>query len=256
MQNAHRQPGGRSVAQSRPVEVSLTVLGDLIVQVLLLARALFEGVFNRLAGTRREDGGTIEPDHLFLHSSQEVAALLGLAQALEGLGRGEQLGLQQPPQQVEGIIPPHMGGCGHQQQVSLLASDHLSHVISVSAVDGQVSVAPGGEFVGLVEDDQIVGRGSQIRGPHAVTPERVHTDDRQVVVGIIERVMIFGGLGAGENAEAQAKEVAQFPLPVAHQPGWRNDQHPAHQPAQQHLANQQAGHDGLASAGVVGEQKA
>ena len=52
------------------------------------------------------------------------------------------------------------------------------------------------------------------------------------------------------------EQGAQFPLPIAHQAGRRHDEHPPDAAAAQHLPHRQAGHDGLAGAGVIGQQEA
>ena len=58
------------------------------------------------------------------------------------------------------------------------------------------------------------------------------------------------------DAALQPEEGAQLALPVADETGRRDDQHPADAAAEQHLPHVEAGHDGLAGAGVVGEQEA
>ena len=51
------------------------------------------------------------------------------------------------------------------------------------------------------------------------------------------------------------KSVAQLALPVPDQAGGRNDEHAPNEPAREHLADVQPGHDGLAGAGVIGQEE-
>ena len=60
---------------------------------------------------------------------------------------------------------------------------------------------------------------------------------------------------AADDAEGQTEEGAHLPLPVADQAGRGHDEHAAQKSAGQHLAHVQTGHDGLAGAGVVGQQE-
>ena len=59
------------------------------------------------------------------------------------------------------------------------------------------------------------------------------------------------GIRAGDDAEVEAEEGPQFPLPVADQPGRRDDQDAAEQAAGEHLADVEPGHDRLARARLV-----
>ena len=72
LQDAHRQLGRRLVTTSRAVIVCLTILRDLVVQVLFLPLALDEGILDGLAVARRVNLGAVEADHLFLHPPQEM----------------------------------------------------------------------------------------------------------------------------------------------------------------------------------------
>ena len=64
------------------------------------------------------------------------------------------------------------------------------------------------------------------------------------------------GVGTSDNTERQPEQRVHFPYPVADQPRGRHDEHAADEPPRQHLAYIQAGHDGLAGAGIVRQQEA
>ena len=90
---------------------------------------------------------------------------------------------------------------------------------------------------------------------HALPRQSVDADDDEVALRAEEGVS-DARLGAADDAEGQAKEGAHLPFPVADQAGRGHDEHAPQEPAGQHLARVQAGHDGLAGAGVVGQQEA
>ncbi len=233
----------------------LAVDGGLIVQILLLPRSLRQRILDSLAFTGWVNGRAVKAHHIFLHAPQQIALFLGRGQSAKGLSAGKQLWLQQPPQKIVGIVLAHVGRGRHQQQVAVLPGDLLRHLVAARLVYRQVRVKSGTQLVGLVKDDQVVRRRCQVRFAHPVAPQRVHTDDGQVAAWVGERVAVLG-IGAREDAKAQAEEIAQLALPVAHQAGGRDDEHPLDEPAQQHLADDQAGHDRLARAGIVGQQEA
>ena len=54
----------------------------------------------------------------------------------------------------------------------------------------------------------------------------------------------------------QAEQGAELPLPVPDEAGGRDHEHPPDAPAREHLAHVEAGHDGLAGSGVVGQEEA
>ena len=89
---------------------------------------------------------------------------------------------------------------------------------------------------------------------HALPGQGVDADDDEVALRTEEGVA-GARLGAADDAEGQAEEGAHLPFPVADQAGRGHDEHAPQEPAGQHLAHVQTGHDGLAGAGVVGQQE-
>ena len=60
---------------------------------------------------------------------------------------------------------------------------------------------------------------------------------------------------AAEDLEAQAELLLQFVLPLVGEATGRDDEAALQVAAEQQLLDEQAGHDGLARAGIVGEQE-
>ena len=108
----------------------------------------------------------------------------------------------------------------------------------------------------FVENNEIVGRGfgASKLGERASARQRVQRNDSQIASVAVEGIAGTGVL-AGDDAEVQLEQRSQFPFPVAHQARWRHHEHPLDATARKHLAHRQAGHDGLAGAGIVRQQK-
>ncbi len=113
------------------------------------------------------------------------------------------------------------------------------------------------ELVALVEDAEVVGLdgGFLEPGEGAVAGERVDADDDQVAARPRERVARLG-IGADDDAEVEPEQGPQLALPVADEPGGRDDQDPSQEAPGEHLADVEPGHDGLAGPGLIAQEKA
>ena len=137
------------------------------------------------------------------------------------------------------------------------ACQGLGQLVAVGLADAKVRLAVGRQLVALVEDDQIVGHDLRLleAGEHPAAAQRVHADDDQVALRPDERVARLGFV-ALDDAEWQAEQDVHFAFPVAHQAGGRNDENAPDQPSGDHLPVVEAGHDRLASAGIVEQPEA
>ena len=86
---------------------------------------------------------------------------------------------------------------------------------------------------------------------------------RELVEARDEQVALVEGVAArgrdavgGEDVEGQVELLVELHLPLVHEGPGRDDQAPLERAADEELADEQAGHDRLAGAGVVGEQVA
>ena len=134
----------------------------------------------------------------------------------------------------------------------------LGEAVAIRLVDGQVLSLVGGQLVRLVEDHQVVRRHSRRRlaqpSERALSHERVDADDHPVALRSRERIA-GARVRAPHDTERQREQHPHLSFPVADQAGRRHDQYPPDESAGQHLAQIEAGHDGLACPGVVGEQE-
>ena len=113
---------------------------------------------------------------------------------VEGVHRGEDVGLQQPPEGVVREVLAHVRRGGQQQQVvagpverpagvaDRDARQRLGDPVAVGLADGEVGLAVRAELVGLVEDDQVVGLDAGLLEPgeRALAGQGVDADDEPV----------------------------------------------------------------------------
>ena len=198
-----------------------------------------------------------------------MAAPLLLREAAAGFPSGEHLRVQQAPEMVVGGILAHVRGGGQQQQMAGApaqpgvvafrrgaAGQGFRQPIA-AGLAGAVVVRGRRQLVRFVKDRKIVGGGVGAAQPveDALPGQGVQGDDRQVAAFATKRVA-GPGVRAADDAERQLEQGAQLPLPIAHQAGRRHDEHPPDAAPAEHFPHRQAGHDGLAGAGVVGQQEA
>jgi hypothetical protein len=135
-----------------------------------------------------------------------------------------------------------------------LGGQRLAQLVAFGLVD-LLAVAGGGEFVGLVHDDEVPGLAGQ-EFPDVLAAGEVQ-GDQDLGVAVEE---VGGGEGAEEVAaegdEVLAEPVAQFPQPLVLQVGGDDEKGVADDAAGLQFFQDQAGHDGLAQAGVVGQEEA
>ena len=192
-----------------------------------------------------------------------------LREAAAGFPGGEHLRVQQAPEVMVGRILAHVRGGGQQQQMA--GAPAQTGVVAVGrGATGQgfrQSIAAGladamvlrgrRQLVRLVENHQVVGGNVGAAQPFedAFPRQGVQGDDHSVAALAAERVA-SSGVRTADNAKRQLEQGAQLPLPIAHQAGRRHDEHPPDAAPAQHFPHGQAGHDGFAGAGVVGQQEA
>ncbi len=109
----------------------------------------------------------------------------------------------------------------------------------------------------LVEERDVVGLDARLlqTREHVVARQGVDADDQAIALVADERVA-SASVPARHDLERQVKERPQLALPVRDEPRRGDDEHPPDGAARQELADEQAAHDRLARAGVVGEQEA
>ena len=269
LEHAHGEARGGAVQHPRLVPG----LGDVARRRVVerpLARA--QGIAERVAVPLRIERPAVEADHLLLGAANEVAAALRLRECLERVEGRERVGCEQPPQAVPGEVLAHVRRRGQQQDVRRRpaeppacalrrqAGQRLGEAVAVGLADAEVLLAIGGELVGFVEHDEVVGaggaRGHRLAHPreHALAGERIDADDETVALRPDEGVA-GAGVGAAHDPERETKQRAHLAFPVADQAGRGDHEDAGEETAREHLPHVEAGHDRLAGTGVVGEQE-
>ena len=109
--------------------------------------------------------------------------------------------------------------------------------------------------MGLVDDDQVPVDLPQA-GQDVVALGQVERRDDLAVLQPLVDAELVADVAALEDQELLVELLLQLALPLEGEVGRADDQDPLGQAAQLQFADEQARHDGLAGAGVVGEQEA
>ena len=265
LKHAKRQLRGAAIGERLAEGAAQVVRGGVVEGLLAGAQVVAERGADALAIQR----AALQIHHLLLGAAQEVARAGLRREAAARLAGGEGVRVQQPPQVVIGRILAHVRRGGEQQQVPApprqaavvaprrgAAGQRLGQLIA-ARLGGAVVNGGGGQLVRFVEHHQVVGRrvGTLQPGEGGRVRQGVQGDDDPVTGAGLEGVTGPGVL-PGDDAKAQPEQRAQLAFPVAHQAGRRHHQHATDAAAGEHLAHGQAGHDGFAGAGVVGQQEA
>ncbi|HEV3257947.1 MAG TPA: hypothetical protein VG013_13760 [Gemmataceae bacterium] len=199
---------------------------------------------------------------------------------LAGVGVGEaDQGLLDPPQVEGGLLPAHgllqaldvavdvlveqfqeqaevlrvalVGRGRHQQEVVGPLCEFLAQLVSKRLL----VPAGGAHLVRLIHDDEVPLAAQQ--AVLGVLDARDPGDRGDDLVPLLPRVhTVVGTQHVGANdLEALAELVFQLALPLEGQVGGGDDQGAPHQAADLEFLQKEARHDGLARAGIVGEQE-
>ena len=268
LEDAHRQLHRRALLEGAVVDAAQPGGGE-VVERLFALRAGGEVVAEGVAQAPPIERAAVQTDHLFLGAAEEMAAPRRPREGVERLRGREDLRVQQPPEMVIGRSLAHMRRRGKQQQMPRrpaeagearrgrgAAGKGLRQFVA-PRLAGAVIMHRGAELVRFVEDDEVVwGHGGVPQGAERLLAgQGVQGHDDEIAVRPPERVARLQ-VGPGNDAEAQAEQGAELPFPIADEAGGRDDQYPPQMAAGHRLAYVEAGHDGLAGAGVVGQQEA
>lgn len=114
-----------------------------------------------------------------------------------------------------------------------------------------------GHAVSFVTDDKIPFTSSAKQRLQIIAAAQ-HVESRDQQCALAERVPGARHLYliAGQDVEGEAEFDRQLILPLPDEASWWDDEAAFEIPADHQLFDDQPGHDGFASAGIVGEQKA
>ena len=118
-----------------------------------------------------------------------------------------------------------------------------------------MGLVPGGHAVRLVDDHQIPAHLRQ-SGQYVGALCQVERGDDLTLLQPLVDPELFADVTALEHDELLVEFLVELALPLEREVRGTDDQRPFDEAAQLELTDQQAGHDGLAGARVVGEQEA
>ena len=143
-------------------------------------------------------------------------------------------------------------GRGRHQQEMI---GHLRQRFAQAVGVGLVLLAAGAHLVGFVHDDQVPTGAEEAFA--CVFNERDPGDGGDGLVVILPGILTVVGpqQAAGDYLELLAELVGHFPLPLEGQVRRGDDQRPLHQTSGLEFLEGQPAHDGLPSAGIIGQQE-
>ena len=169
----------------------------------------------------------------------------------------EAVPVEQGQEELEVLLLAVVRRRRHQQEVAGQAREELPQAVPFRVLD-LAAEERGRQLVGLVAHDQVPARVRrlQLLLHLLVARQLVQTGDDQV--GLEEPVAGAGGfeLVVGQDLERKLESAVQLVLPLLGEAAGADDQAPLQVAAGDQLLDQQPRHDGLARAGVVGEQEA
>jgi len=142
----------------------------------------------------------------------------------------------------------------HEEEVAGDAAEQLAEAVTLGVLD-LTAKEGGGHLVGLVRDDEIPGGfGDGELGLDVLVPaELVEAGDDEVVFE--EVVAGAGGLEVvvGDDLEGEVEAAVELVLPLLGEAAWADDEAAFEVAAGDEFLDEQAGHDRLAGAGIVGQ---
>ena len=228
------------------------VVGDLGVERRLGAGQLIVDGVSATFGKQRR---AVELEQLLLGEAAHHVGGVGLVDAIAEASL-ETVTVQQGHEELEVLFLAVVRGGGHEQKVTAVSAQNAAKVVALG-VFHLITEEGGGHAVGFVADDQIpLGRRPEPGLEVVVPAQHIESGDQQVV--LLEGIAAARSLDhiAGQDVEAEPEFVGQLVLPLLDQPARRHHQASLQVAARHQLLDQEAGHDGLAGAGIIGQQKA
>ena len=169
----------------------------------------------------------------------------------------ETVAIEQRHEELEILFLAVMRSCGHQEEVPRQTREELPEVIALGVFDFAAEEG-GRELVRLVADDQVPTaiRDLQLLLHVFVAREFVETGDDEVVFEEPVAGARRFELVIGQDLEGKLETAVKFVLPLLGQAAGADDEATLQVAARDQFLDEQTGHDGLACAGIVGEQEA
>ena len=235
------------------VELLAHVVGDRLVELGLGLRELVgHGVGDALGEERR----AVELEQALLHHPAHQVRDIGHVDPVAEAAL-ETVAVEQRHEELEVLLLAVVRRRRHQQEVPREGREKLAEPVALGVL-GLAAEDRGRHLVRLVADDEIPAaiRRLELLLHVLVARELVETGDDQV--GLQEPVAGARGfeLVVGENLEGQMEAAVELVLPLLGEAARADDEAALQVAAGDQLLDQQARHDRLAGARVVGEQEA
>jgi hypothetical protein len=235
------------------IELLAHIGGDGLVQGGFGVREL---VGDRVGDALGEERRAVELEQALLDHPAHQVRDIGGVHAVAELAL-EAVAVEQRHEELEVFLLAVVGRGRHQQEVTCQGREQLAEAVALGVFD-LVAEEGGRHLVGLVADHQVpaaVG-GLELLLHLLVARELVEAGDDQV--GFEEPVAGARRfeLVVGEDLERQVKAPIQLVLPLLGEAAGADDQAALQVAAGDQLLDQEPRHDGLAGAGIVGQQKA
>jgi hypothetical protein len=162
--------------------------------------------------------------------------------------------VEQGEEQLEVLLLARVRGRGHEQQVAGEPAEQLAELEALGPLDLGAEVV-GAHPMGLIDDDQIPFGLGELGQQLIVAGQLIHPGDEQGV-GLEHRLQARLRQLAGEDREVEAELEGQLVLPLFDEAARSDDEAALDVVADDQLLDEQARHDRLARAGVVGQQEA
>ena len=233
------------------VELLAHILGDRLVERGLGVREL---VGHRVGDALGEEGRAVELEQALLdHAAHEIGDVGGMDAIAEAAL--EAVAIQQGHEELKVRLLAVVGRGRHEEEVSGQGREQLSQPVALGVFD-LVAEHRGGQLVGLVADHQVPAavRGLELLLHLLVARQLVEAGNDQVgfekpVAGARRLQLVVG-----EDLEGQMKAATQLVLPLFGQTAGADDEAALQVAPGDQLLDEQTGHDGLAGAGVIGQQ--
>jgi hypothetical protein len=227
------------------------VAGDSLVEgCFVIGELVIHGVGAALG----EEGSPIEIDELlFKHPAHEVGDI-DLAGAV-AVAAVEAVGIKEGEEELEILLFAAVGGRRHEEVVAGLLAEELAEAVAGGVFD-LIGVDAGAHLVGLIDDDEvpIVGGAEQLEV--GILLQEVDPADDEVTLG--EGVAAGRGLdfGPADELKPEVELFGQLIQPLFAEVSRADDEAAFEVAAEDEFFDEEASHDGLAGARVIGEEEA
>ena len=233
-----------------PVEFLADVVGDALVQGCFgVGELVADGVCPPLGEQRR----SVELEQLLLH---QPAHQVGGIDGVHAVARPafETVAIEQRHEKLEVLRFAVMRRRRHEQQMPRELAEELAEAVALGVLD-LVAEEGGRHLVGFVANHQVPVGVGQLRLDVLVPAQLVQAADGQRILGEPVAGARRFELVVRQDFEGKLESLVEFVLPLLGEIAGAYDHAAVQVAADQQFLDEQAGHDRLAGAGIVGQEE-